>query len=117
MKKWTVLFVSLAIVLGLVTLGLAQTQTKPKAHPASVFVGTVDKVTPADTTKGTKPEIVVIDKTKKSMTFVITNTCTIVDAKGTAVTVDKIVTGSEVRVRYKTTAEGVHEAVSVKLLT
>jgi hypothetical protein len=119
MKKWTVILVSLALVSGVVAFGQEHPKTKP-VPPVSrtpVFMGIVDKVTPADPATGKKPEIVVIHKpTNKSLTFVVTDTCTIYDAKGTAITLDKIVKGSEVNVKYKTGPQGIHDAVSVKLV-
>jgi len=81
-----------------------------------MFIGTVDSVTLADPVKGTKSEIVVVDKTKKSMTFLIKSTTTFYDAKGNALTLDKIVKGNEVNVKYITTLEGIHEAASIKVL-
>jgi hypothetical protein len=114
MKKSTILFMTLAFVLGLAGFGLARTQPKPPAH--KVFLGTVDKVTPADPTKGTKPQIAVVDKANKSMTFIVTDTCTLYDAKGATVTLNKMTKGLGVRVTYMTNPQGVHEAISIKLL-
>ena len=82
----------------------------------NVFTGTVDKVTPADPAKATKPEIVVVGQENKSMTFVITDTCTLNDAKGGTITLDKITKGLGVGVTYTTNAQGVNEAASIKLL-
>jgi hypothetical protein len=119
MKKWMVMFVSLVLVSGILAWGQAQTAKKP-APPVSkvpAFTGTVDKVIPADAAAGKKPEIVVIHKgTNKSMTFVVGDTCTIYDAKGAAITLDKVVKGAEVNVKFKTNAQGFHDAVSVRLL-
>lgn len=116
MKKYIVLFIGLAFALGLASFGLAQTQTKPEPQAQKVFTGTVDKVTPADPAKATKPEIVVVGQGNKSMTFVITDTCTLNDAKGGTITLDKITKGLGVGVTYTTNAQGVNEATSIKLL-
>ena len=113
MKKSIILFVTLAIVLGFAGLSLAQQRAKPTDK---TFLGTVDKVTPADPTKNVKPQIVVVNKANNKLTFVITDTCTFYDAKGGTITFDKIVTGVEVRVTYTTTAQDVNEAHSIKLL-
>jgi hypothetical protein len=116
MKKSVILVIGVAFVLGLATLSLAHTQTRPKPPAHKIFLGTADKVTPADPTKNTKPEIVVKGQANKSMTFVITDTCTFYDAKGGTITFDKIAKGLGVRVTYLTNPQGVHEASSIKLL-
>jgi hypothetical protein len=122
MKKGILVSLVVFLVFGLVGLPMAQTQTKPTATPAKtqkpavhVFKGTIDSITLADPAKGTKSEIVVVDVNKKSKNFLILSTTTIYDAKGGAITLDKLAKGNEVTVRYKTTTEGVNEAVSVKL--
>lgn len=116
MKKCTALFIGLAFAFGLASFGLAQTQAKPKPPAQKVYTGTVDKVTPADPAKATKPEIVVVGQSNWSMTFVITDTCTLKDAKGGTITLDKITKGLGVRVTYTTNAQGANEATSIKLL-
>jgi len=113
MKKYIILFISLAFVLGLAGFGLGQPKPKPQHK---IFLGTVDKVVPADPTKGTKPEIVVVDKANKSLTFIITDTCTLYDAKGGTIALDKITKGAGVRVTYATNAQGANDAISIKLL-
>ena len=120
MKKSIILMIGLAFVLSIASLSLVQakqtTPAKPQGPQYHVFIGTVDSVTLADPVKGTKSEIVVVDKTKKSMTFLIKSTTTFYDAKGNAITLDKIVQGNEVNIRYTTTPEGIHEAASIKIL-
>jgi hypothetical protein len=113
MKKLVVLFVSVVFVLGAAVLVSAQTHKAP-AH--RMFSGTVDKVTPADVSSGTKAEIVLVGTAHKSMTFVVADSCTFYDAKGGTITFDKIVKGAGVRVTYTTNAQGGHQAVSIKLL-
>jgi hypothetical protein len=112
--------IGLVLVLGLAAMTSAQqsaTAASQKHHAASgkVFKGTVDAVTLADPAKGTKSEITVVDAQKKSLVFLVKSTTTLYDVSGTAITLDKIIKGNKVRVRYQTTAEGLHEAASVRL--
>jgi hypothetical protein len=81
----------------------------------STIIGTVDSVTMADPAKGTKSEIVVVNTANTKMSFLVVATTTLYNAKGETIGLDKIVKGNEVNVEYETTAEGVYEAVSVKV--
>jgi hypothetical protein len=81
-----------------------------------VFKGTVQSVTLADPAKGTKSEIAVADAQNKAMVFLVKSTTTLYDASGNAITLDKIVKGNTAKIRYTTTAEGVHEAASIRLI-
>jgi hypothetical protein len=72
-------------------------------------------VTMADPAKGTKSEIVVVNKANTKMTFQVVTTTTLYGAKGETIGLAKIVKGNEVNVKYKTTVVGVYEAVSVKV--
>lgn len=111
MKKSLSVLVGVLMVLGLISFSLAQgTQA-----PAKTFIGTVDSVTMADPAKGTKSEIVVVNKANAKMNFLVVAMTTLYNAKGETIGLDKIVKGNEVNVEYKTTAEGVYEAVSVKV--
>ncbi|MBE3111897.1 MAG: hypothetical protein IMZ46_15570 [Acidobacteria bacterium] len=92
-----------------------QAQNTPNLGAAATFIGTVDSVTMADPAKGTKSEIVVVNKANITMNFLVVATTTFYNAKGETIGLDKIVKGNEVNVEYKTTAEGVYEAVSVKV--
>jgi hypothetical protein len=94
-------------------------KTASQQHHASatkIFRGTVDSVSLADPTKGTKSEVTVIDKLNKSMVFLVKSTTTLYGASGSAITLDKIIKGNPVSIKYTTTAEGVHEAASIRLL-
>jgi hypothetical protein len=113
MKKSVVLLLSVMLVLSCVTLVSARPQHKP-TH--TMFSGVVDKVTPADPAKGTKAEIVVLGAANKSMTFTVADACTYYDVKGATITFDTIVKGASVKVTYTTDAQGVHQAISIKLL-
>ena len=82
------------------------------------LTGEVKSVTLADPVKGTKSEIVVVDKSgtePKEYTFLVKSTTTIYDANWNAITLDKITQGQNVNVKYTTTKEGVNEAVSISL--
>jgi hypothetical protein len=105
------------MVLGLVSFSLAQkTQVPPRKPDYMTFIGTVDSVTIADPAKGTKSEIVAVNKAITKMSFLIVATTTLYNAKGETIGLAKIVKGNEINVKYKTTAEGVHQAVSVKVI-
>jgi len=105
------------MVLGLVSFSLAQkTQAPAKKLDHMTFIGTVDSVTMADLAIGTKSEIVVVNKANTKMSFLVVATATLYNAKGETIGLAKIVKGHEVNVKYKTTAEGVNEAVSVKII-
>jgi hypothetical protein len=104
------------MVLGLISFSLAQgTQAPAKKPVLMTFIGTVDSVTMADLAKGTKSEIVVVNMANTKMNFLVVATTTLYNAKVETISLDKIVKGNEVSVEYKTTAEGVYEAVSVKV--
>jgi len=82
------------------------------------LTGEVKSVTLADPAKGTKSEIVVVDKSgtePKEYTFLVKSTTTIYDADWKAISLDKIAKDEKVRVKYITTKEGVNEAVSINL--
>jgi hypothetical protein len=104
------------MVLGLISFSLAQVTKDPVKTPVLMtFIGTVDSVTMADLAKGTKSEIVVVNMANTKMTFLVVATTTLYNAKDETIVLDKIVKGNEVNVKYKTTAEGVYEAASVKV--
>jgi hypothetical protein len=117
-------FTTLLITLCLVSLAVASTQavTTNKAQDAKparkIFKGTIDAVTLADATKGTKPEITVIhiQNLKLKVTFLVKSTTTIADDSNKPLTLDKLQKGDKVRIRFNTTPENVHEAISIHLL-
>lgn len=121
MRKLFGSLIGLIFLFGL-TAGLAAQQTATQTtqqHNASskrLFKGKIETVTLGDPTKGTTSEITVLDAQKRSMVFLVKPTTTLYNATGTAITLDKIVKGSKVRVRYTTTAEAAHEAASVRLM-
>jgi hypothetical protein len=58
---------------------------------------------------------VVVNMADTKMIFLVVATTTLYNAKGETIGLDKIVKGNEVNVEYKTTTEGVYEAVFVKV--
>jgi len=97
-------------------------QAAPKSTSQTMatktVTGEVKSVTLADPAKGTKSEIVVVDKSgtePKEYTFLVKSTTTIYDTNWNAITLDKISKGQNVKVKYTTTKEGVNEAVSINL--
>ena len=80
--------------------------------------GEIKSVTLADSVKGTKSEIVVVDKNgtePKEYAFLVKSTTTIYDADWKAITLDKIKQYDKVNVTYSTTKEGVQEAISIRI--
>jgi len=117
-------FVTVLITLCIVSLAVASTQaakaaTAQETKPAhKIFKGTIDAVTLADAAAGTKPEVTVvhIQNLKQKMTFLVKSTTTIADTENKPLTLDKLQKGDKIRVRYHTTLENVHEAISIHLL-
>ena len=122
MKSLLLVFCLIGLV---VSPCLAQQPTAPvtpKLTPQTLETKTVTaevkSVTLADPVKGTKSEIVVVDKSgtePKEYTFLVKSTTTIYDTDWKAISLDKIAKDEKVRVKYTTTKEGVNEAVSINL--
>jgi len=94
------------------------TKLTPQAVETKTVTGEVKSVTLADPVKGTKSEIVVVDKSgteSKEYTFLVKSTTTIYSADWKAISLDKIAKDEKARVKYTTTKEGVNEAVSINL--
>ena len=115
MKKSLSILLGALMVLGLVSFNMVRGAQVTKKPVSLSFIGTVDSVTMADPAKGTKSEIVVVNTANTKMSFLVVATTTLYNAKGETIGLDKIVKGNEVNVEYETTAEGVYEAVSVKV--
>ena len=121
MRKSSVLLAAQVFLWGMAPVILAQqaatsASAQHPAHSGKVLRGTVDKVILADSKAGAKPQIAVVDAQNKSLVFLVQSTTTLYDALGGAITLDKIVKGDKVRIRYRTTADGIHEAASVRLI-
>jgi hypothetical protein len=83
---------------------------------ASKVTGKVEAVSLADAAKGTKSEIVVVEKDGKKLTILVMETTPILDAAGKAITLDKIQKDEEVTVKYMCTKEGVNEAEAIHVV-
>ena len=94
------------------------TKLTPQAVETKVATGEVKSVTLADSVKGTKSEIVVVDNSgtePKEYTFLVKSTTTIYDADWKAISLDKIAKDEKAKIKYTTTKEGVNEAISINL--
>ncbi|MBI4651742.1 hypothetical protein HY745_10760, partial [Candidatus Desantisbacteria bacterium] len=80
------------------------------------LTGKVQLVTLADTTNGTKTEIIVLDEKNKEHNFLVKSTTTIYDVNFKATTLGKINKDEKVKVKYIITKEGVNEAASINLV-
>lgn len=120
MRKTHATLLLVLFVLGLAAVSSAQ-QTPAKPAPApkpagKEVIGTVESFTPGDAAKGVKAQIVVVDKAGAKVTCLVKATTPVRDAAGKPLTLDKIVKGAEVRVRYTTNPQGVNEALFIKFI-
>ena len=95
---------------------LANTDATPVVAAEETLAGVVQSVSLADKTKGTKSEIVVANEAGETTTILVKSTTTLYDADAKAITLDGIAAEAQVNVVYTTTAEGVNEAKSVKII-
>lgn len=79
-------------------------------------VGKIETIVPADSAKGTKAELVVVDENGNKTTFAVANTAVMHDTEMAAISLDKLAQGQKIKVRYHKTTEGTNEATSVMLL-
>ncbi len=80
-----------------------------------VVLGKVASIVLGDDAQGTATKIVVKDKSGKEHVLIITPETTIADKQGKDITLDKILTGEKVRVRYLQTPKGVKEALLIRI--
>jgi len=95
------------------TMSFAATKNKAATK---ALTGTVKTVTVADPAKGTKSEVTVIDEKAVENTFLVKSTTTLYGSDFKPIGSDKIKADDKVKVKYTTTREGVHEAVSINIL-
>ncbi len=81
----------------------------------ATFTGTVSSISIADKVRGTRSEIVVTDAKSGKKVFLITATTTLYGVKSAPLILDKIRKDDKVKVKYRTTKEGIDEAVSVRI--
>lgn len=78
--------------------------------------GKIESFTPADSAKGTKTELVLVDANENKVTFVLTTATVIYDAEKLIVGLDKLVKNQKIEVKYHTASAGINEAVAILLL-
>jgi len=88
-----------------------------KKDETKEMTGKIKTVTLADPAKGIKSEVTIINEKSNLKTFLIKDTTTIYDLKSRAMAFDKLKTDEKIDIKYTTTKEGVHEAVSIRLLS
>ena len=88
----------------------------PAINADKVLVGMVKAVSLPDAIKGTKSEMIVTDMAGKDVAILVKATTTLYAEDSKAITLDKVTVNSKVTVIYKTSAEGVNEAKSVKIV-
>jgi len=87
-----------------------------KASEIETVTGKVESVTLADSSKGIKSEIVIIDENGQKYIFLVKFTTTIYATDWKAISLEKINKGDSAKIKYSTTKEGVNEAVSINLI-
>jgi hypothetical protein len=90
-------------------------QAAPKPVETKTFTGKVESVSLADSTKGTKSEIVAVDEKGQKLTFVVRTTATINDKDGKSITLGKIAKDIKVVIEY-TTKKDTNRAKSIKVV-
>jgi hypothetical protein len=80
------------------------------------MIGKVKTVTVANPSKGTKSEVTIIDDKAGEKVFLVMSTTTLYDTDSKAIGLDKIKANEKVKIKYSTTKEGVHEAVSINII-
>jgi len=107
-----------AFVLALATILMSTACFAAAGHKAvyKAAKGSVVAVTLADPAKGTKSEVTVADEKSSEKTFLVKSTTTLWSKEFKAISLDKINPGDKVKVKYTTTREGVHEAVTINIL-
>ena len=91
------------------------TVSAPERRTVYYTTGFVSAVSCADPAQGQRSELTVRTDTGRLDTLLVKATTTIYDAAGTAVTLDAL-HKQRVKVKYITSTEGVHEALSIKIL-
>ena len=92
------------------------TMSAPASHTTYYTTGLVVAVSVADPARGQRSELTVRSDSGRLDTLLVKATTTIYDNAGTAVPLDAIRKEQRVKVKYLTSTEGVHEALSIRLL-
>jgi hypothetical protein len=80
------------------------------------MIGKVKTVTVANPSKGTKSEVTILNDKSGEKVFLVMSTTTLYDTDSKAIGLDKIKVNEKVKIKYSTTKEGVHEAVSINII-
>lgn len=89
---------------------------QPAAPAGKAISGKVESISMVNSATGTKSEIVVVDEKGTKSTILLKSTTTVYDTGGKGITLDKVVKGMKVQVRYLVTKEGVNEAGMILLM-
>ena len=87
-----------------------------KKNEAKYLIGTVVSASFADINLGTKSEIDVRDHRGAIINCIITDTTTMYDDKGNSITLDKLLKGQTVKIKYIITKSGIKEAQLIKII-
>ncbi len=91
----------------------APVKTTAPATALKSVAGKIKAVTEADAAKGTKSEIIIIGVDGVEKAFLVKARTTIYDIAGKALTLKDLKADEQVSVKFKTSAEGVLEALAV----
>ena len=80
-----------------------------------IIKGKVESITIADPAKGIKSSLAVIADNGLTQSFIVKPTTAIYDSDWKASTLEKIVKGANVKVKYSVSKEGAIEALSISL--
>ena len=116
-------FIAIAALLAVPLCFTQQSSTKSEAQTSSVLaspqkrvvLGKVTSIVLGDVARGTATKIVVKDKSGKEHALIITPTTAFVDKYGKDITLDQILIGEKVRVRYVQTPKGVKEVLLIRI--
>ena len=85
----------------------------PVAHIAKSISGKIQSVSEADAARGTKSELTLVNQEGVVKALLVKAGTTIYDGNGKPLTLKDLNAGDLVKVNYKTSAEGVLEAVAM----
>jgi hypothetical protein len=110
------IFTVCGLLIGMTTLSVWNAEGKTISKGSiKTFTGTVSSISMADKEKETKSEIIVTDAKGVKKGFLVTATTTLYGIKSAPLTLEKIRRDDKVRVKYRTTKEGIDEAISVRI--
>jgi len=84
-------------------------------EPAMAISGKVNSLTPGDIAKAVKPELTLLDASGKEVKMLVSTKAVITDKDGNNISLNKISSGQNVTVKYKTTKEGMKIAILIKV--